>query len=146
MARRPSTAGARMLAYQWRPSPVSVMCVQARPAGMRWRSSSAVMVVVGDGSVADFLAGAQQLHGQCSHGQPGCAEDGQTEPGRNEALAKKAVTKAVDHVEKRVQVADRLPERRPRLYRIEHAGQNGHRHDDEVLESHPPVELVPPPP
>src|SRR6218665_2718659 len=120
MARRPSNSGETMLAYQWRPSPVSVMCVQARPAVMRWRSSSAVMVVVGDGSVADFVAGAQPLHGQCSPGPPGCAEpgggdDGQTEPGRNVALAKKAVTKAVDHVEKRVQVADRLPKRRQRL-------------------------------
>src|SRR6218665_2710977 len=117
MARRPSNSGETMLAYQWRPSPVSVMCVQARPAVMRWRSSSAGMGVVGDGSVAEIVAGAQQLHGKCSHGQPGCADDGQTDPGRNVALAKKAVTKAGDHVEKRVQVADRLPKRRRRTNR-----------------------------
>src|SRR6218665_4171335 len=113
MARRPSNSGETMLAYEWRPAPVSVICVQARPAVMRWRSSSAVMVVVGDGPVADFVAGAQQLHGQCSHGQPSCADDGQTEPGRNGALAKKAVTKSVEHLEKRISEVDRPPERQP---------------------------------
>src|SRR5262245_26361610 len=45
----------------------------------------------------------------------------------------KAVPEAVDHVEERVEVADRLEGLAQPADRIERAGQHGKGHDDEVL-------------
>jgi hypothetical protein len=59
-------------------------------------------------------------------------------------LAEEAVAEAVDHVEDRIQVRDRLPERRQRVDGVEHAGQEGERHHDEILEGRELVELVGP--
>src|SRR5205085_5200413 len=58
--------------------------------------------------------------------------------------SEEAVTKAVDHIEERIEMRQRLPERRQAVDRIEHTGQEGERHDEEVLKRRQLVELVGP--
>src|SRR5688500_8904804 len=100
MARLPSNSVETMVAYQWRPSPSSVMCSQDRPAWMMDWSSSAVMT-----SASNLVADAQQVDRNRAHHQPGAADDGQAHPGRDVADPEEAVAEAVDHVEEGVQVA-----------------------------------------
>src|SRR2546427_11506297 len=83
------------------------------------KAGTAPAAACGKTSAADLVADAQQVHGQGAHRQPGRADDGQADPGRHVALAEEAVAKAINHVEKRVQMADFLPKRRQRLDGIE---------------------------
>ena len=61
---------------------------------------------------------------------------------RNVGKPEKAVTKAVDHIEERIEMRQRLPERRQAVDLVEHAGQERERYDDEVLECGELVEFV----
>src|SRR6266536_6124749 len=63
---------------------------------------------------------------------------------RNVGKPEKAVTKAVDHIEERIEMRQRLPERRQAVNRIEHTRQEGERHDEKILKSRQLVELVGP--
>ena len=97
-------------------------------------------------SASDFVADAQKVKGQGTDERQGGAHHRQADPRRDIALAKKAITKAIDHVEKRVQVAELLPKRRQGLDGIKHTRQKRHGHDDEVLEGGHLVELFSPQP
>src|SRR6185503_1148840 len=58
--------------------------------------------------------------------------------------AEKAVAEAVDHIEERIEMRQRLPERRQRMDRVENAGQERQWHDDKILECRQLVEFVGP--
>ena len=148
----PSNSADTMVAKKWRPSPSTSRCSQARPCAMKRCDFGGGRVghgaILGDaavsaGSCSRCAAGAAQTPQTTSEAR---ADDRQAQPRRHVADAEEAAAEAVDHVEERVQVAHRLPERRQRVHRIEHAGEEGHRHDDEVLERRDLVELLGPQP
>src|SRR6267378_4992303 len=58
--------------------------------------------------------------------------------------AEESVTKAVDHVEKRIEMRELLPENRERMDRVEHSRKKGERHDEEILEGGDLVDLLGP--
>src|SRR5690349_23894349 len=61
---------------------------------------------------------------------------------RHVGQPEEAVAEAVDHIKERIEMRQRLPERRQRMDRVEHARQKRERHDQEVLERSKLVELV----
>src|SRR6478735_4819723 len=122
-ARRPSTAGESPLAATAAVGAAAGLPHAALPA----RSSNA-------NSVANLVADLQQMEAHATHDSERTAHDRQAEPRRHIARAEEAVAKSVDHVEERIEVADLAPDRRQRLDRVEDAGEESHRHDDEVLE------------
>src|SRR5207244_13423854 len=61
---------------------------------------------------------------------------------RSVGTPEKAVTKAVDHIEERIEMRQRLPERRQAVDRVEHHGQGSERHDQEIMECGALVEFV----
>ena len=63
-------------------------------------------------SVANFVARAQQMHSQGADGHKSRSNDTQTDPWRYVTHTKKTIPETINHVEKRVEVADRLPKRR----------------------------------
>ena len=81
---------------------------------------------------------------QPRHANKGRTGNPQAQPRRAVADAKKAVAQAVDHVKKRIQVANLPPNAGQIVHRIKHPSQKGHGHDDEVLEHGHLVELVGP--
>src|SRR5574340_1473799 len=87
-----------------------------------------------DASVSEFVAATQQHQGNRGYCHKAGTGDQQTEPGGVVGLADEGVAEAVDQVEHRIGARDTLPERRQRMNRIEHAGQEGERQDEEVLE------------
>jgi hypothetical protein len=58
---------------------------------------------------SNFVARFEQLNGQGADSQEGGTNHRQAEPRRDITLAKEAVSEAINHVEKWVQVTDALP-------------------------------------
>ena len=85
-------------------------------------------------------------HRQRDERQPqrAAADDDQAGSRRNIRQAEKAVTKAVDHIEERIEARQRLPERRQRMDRIENAREKRQWQDEEILECGELVELLRP--
>src|SRR5487761_2376438 len=82
-------------------------------------------------SVSQFITALEQREGDGGeHCQVG-ERDGQTPCGVDIGHAEKAVAKAVDHVEKWVELRHPLPERGQRGVRKEPPGQKRERHDEE---------------
>src|SRR5436190_8707835 len=61
-------------------------------------------------SVADLVADPQQVQADAAHDSERATDDHQAQPRRHVARAEEPVTKPVDHVEERVEVADLAPD------------------------------------
>ena len=61
--------------------------------------------------------------------QQKAADQCQAKPGADIAYPKETVAKAVDHVEKRVEVRNGLPNIGERMNRVKHAREHGRGHD-----------------
>ena len=71
-------------------------------------------------------------------------DDGEAQRRRHVGQPEEAIAKPVNHIEERIRVRQRLPERRQRMDRVEHAGQKRERRDQEILERRELVELFGP--
>src|SRR5690242_5090397 len=83
--------------------------------------------------VPKLVPGLEQPHAQSREQEQAGDDDTDAHLGSDIANAEEAVAKTVHHIEERVQMRGRLPERRQRFYGIEHPGEKRERHDDEVL-------------
>src|SRR5216684_3882874 len=70
--------------------------------------------------------------------------DGQTPKRVDVRDAEEAVAESVNHVEKRVEMREPLPEGGERMDRVEHPRKKGERHDEEVLEGGDLVDFLGP--
>src|SRR5512143_1394812 len=141
----PVKAGLTMTAWKCWPSPSSSMWSHGSFSVIQPLMSSGVTILVlprlfrfgvppeVERLVSEFVAATQQPKGNrgyCHKAGPG---DQQPEPGVGIGLADEGVAEAVDQVEDRVDARHRLPERRQRMDRVEHAREEGQRQDQEVL-------------
>src|SRR5260221_8063810 len=78
-----------------------------------------------------------------NHGQEN-RHHGQTSKRVDVRDPEEAVAKPVNHVEKRVEMREPLPESRERMDRVEHPRKEGERHDEEVLEGGDLVDFLGP--
>src|SRR2546430_9403117 len=85
-------------------------------------------------SVPQLVAALQQEQRERRQAEAENPHDAEACFRRNVGEPEKAVTKAVDHIEERIEMRQRLPERRQAVNRIEHAGQESERHDQGNLE------------
>ena len=71
-----------------------------------------VVIPIDDGVLmADFIAGAQHALCDTTDQQAGRGNNRKTQPRAHIAVAEKAITEAIDHVEEWVQMARVLPKR-----------------------------------
>src|SRR5438552_5608151 len=78
-----------------------------------------------------------------NHAQKG-RHDGQAPKRVDVRNAEKTVAEPVNHVEKRVEMRDPLPERGERMNRVEHSRKKSEGHDEEVLEGGDLVDFLSP--
>src|SRR6266850_6675514 len=78
-----------------------------------------------------------------SHSQEG-RDDSQAPKRVDVGDAEEAVAESVNHVEKRVEMREPLPEGGERMDRVEHSREKGERHDEEVLEGGDLVDFLGP--
>src|SRR6185503_14244518 len=95
-------------------------------------------------SMPDLVADPQEMQAHGADDRQAGGDHSETQPWRDVTGPEEAVAEAIDHVEERVEVAHLVPDRRQRLHRVEHAREERHRHDDEVLEGRDLVELLRP--
>src|SRR5262249_50861649 len=84
-----------------------------------------------DHSMPELVAGLQELQGQQRYDKKARRDDRQARERREVRSAEEAVAEAVDHVEERIGVRGGLPERWQRVDRVENAGEEGERQDEE---------------
>src|SRR6266853_1483985 len=70
--------------------------------------------------------------------------DGQTPKRVDVRDAEETVAESVNHVEKRIEMREPLPESGERMDRVEHPREKGERHDEEVLEGRDLVDFLGP--
>src|SRR5512139_3043570 len=149
----PAKAGLTITAWKCWPSPSSSMWSHGSFSVIQPLMSSGVTMLVlplvssvsiRERLVSEFVAALQQRQGNRGYCHKAGTCDQQAGPGVGVGLADEGVAEAVDQVEHRVDARDGLPERRQRMDRIEHAGQEGERQDEEVLERRQLVVLLGP--
>src|SRR6185295_15708811 len=96
------------------------------------------------GSMPQAVAALQEEKREQRETQCCAADHQQADPRRDVGQSEKAVTKAVDHIEERIEVRHFLPELRERMDRIENTGEKGQRQDEEILESGELIEFFRP--
>src|SRR5690349_15670318 len=130
---KPVKASLTISAWKWRPSPSTATCSQTIPAS--------IVRLISSGVIAISFSAEVRHRAQCR-----AEEDDDREARRGCCVrqAEKAVAEPVDHIEERIEMRQRLPERRQRMDRVEDAGQERQRHDDEILECRQLVEFVGP--
>ena len=94
--------------------------------------------------MANFVARSQHPLGNSAHHQERDRDDRKAQPWRYIAVPKETVAKAVNHVEKRVEVAGALPKGWQRLYGVKNATQKCHGHNDKILKRGKLVEFLRP--
>src|SRR5689334_14307236 len=85
-------------------------------------------------SVAQLPAAREQRERDAGEYHRGGRDQREAPRGVDVGQAEEAVAETVDHIKERVEMRQRLPERGQRMDRVEHAGQERERHDQEILE------------
>src|ERR1700687_5334451 len=95
-------------------------------------------------SVSSLIAALEYPKRQGAQRAAGPGDDREAQARLDVGKPEKAVAKAVDHIEERIEMRQRLPERRQGMDRVEKARQKSQRHDQEILKRGELVELVRP--
>src|SRR6202171_1344599 len=95
-------------------------------------------------SVSQLIAALEYPKRQGAQRAAGPGNDREAQARLNVGKPEKAVAKTVDHIEERIEMRQRLPERRQGVDRVENARQERQRHDQEILKRGELVELVRP--
>src|SRR2546422_3857979 len=126
---RPANSSETMSAWKCWPSPSTSTCSQASPPWMPALTLCGVTI-----SIPQLVARLQEEKSNQRYGNEAHRDYRKARRRRDIRNAEETVAEAVDHVEEGVGVRQPQPEFRQRVDGIEHAGEKGERHDDEVLE------------
>src|SRR5450830_1231630 len=94
------------------------------------------------GAGAQFVTALEHTYRQSRQYDKKYGNNGQAVQWINVGLTEKAVTEAIDHVKKWIEVRHHLPEWRQRMDRIKHPGQKDQRHDQKILKCRQLIELL----
>src|SRR5512143_4073588 len=100
------------------------------------------MEVEEESSVSQLVPAREHRERDRGHDERRGGDQGEASLRRDVREAEEAVAEAVDHIKERIEMRQRLPERRQRVDRVEDAREKRERHDQEVLERGELVELV----